>query len=107
MKLCHTRVTTGKFLNDGEEFKIVDDYTHFQNAHRNLRSGWIGTSEFTEVVMKIPAEPESGAQSKQRVSWADIDDDNKEVELSAHGEAVKAGGLSSLTLSRAHNDIYI
>ena len=53
------RVTTGKFLNDGEGFKIIDDHTHFENAHRNLRSGWIGTTEFVEVI----DEPIEGSES--------------------------------------------
>ena len=81
------RVTKGKFLNDGEEFVITDDHALHVNAHRNLRSGWVGTTEFYEVEEII----EEGEITK-RVNWADVVDDDRpadweSVELPAQVES--------------------
>ena len=46
MKLKMTRRTVGRFTN-GDEFDVQDDWTSGSQAHRFLRDGWTGRTEFT------------------------------------------------------------
>ena len=43
-----TRVTSGVFLDIGEEFRIEDRYTDPRTVHRMLGRGRIGNTEFIE-----------------------------------------------------------
>ena len=70
--LLKTRVTTGKFLNTGEEFRSEDRYTDPRAAHLMLEHAWVGTSEFLE-------EPrvELNKVSSSWADWASEDDEEK------------------------------
>ena len=46
LKLKMTRRTVGRFTN-GDEFDVQDDWTSGSQAHRFLRDGWTGRTEFT------------------------------------------------------------
>ena len=41
-----TRRTSGKYLDTGETFEFVDDFSHAADSHRILRAGWVGETEF-------------------------------------------------------------
>ena len=44
--LTSTRVTKGKFLDNGEEFVIVDEWTARRTAHRDMGRWWTGETMF-------------------------------------------------------------
>ena len=44
--LASTRQTTGKYLDTGEEFKVVYDWRNRKTAHRSLGSWWTGSTVF-------------------------------------------------------------
>ena len=49
VRMKRYRVTTGSYTDTGERFKITDDWLRPSNAHRLLRCGWVGTTEFQEI----------------------------------------------------------
>ena len=44
--LTPTRITTGRYCDDGEQFTIVDTWTARSGAHRQLERRWTGTTKF-------------------------------------------------------------
>ena len=44
--LTSTRVTTGRFLDDGKEFKIIDEWRGRGECHRDLGRAWTGSTSF-------------------------------------------------------------
>jgi hypothetical protein len=42
--LSATRVTVGTFMDDGKEFKVVDEWRNRKTAHRDMGRWWIGTT---------------------------------------------------------------
>ena len=45
--LAQVRVTRGKFLDNGEEFRVVDNWTRRDGkAHEDLGRRWTGTTAF-------------------------------------------------------------
>ena len=51
-KLSGVRRTVGTYLDTGEEFEILDDWTR-PNCHEALPSRWVGTTEFVVDVPKL------------------------------------------------------
>ena len=88
--LLKTRVTTGKFLNTGEEFRIEDRYTDPRAAHLMLEHAWVGTSEFLE-------EPRVEL-NKVSSSWADWASEDDEEKLNYAGASMPRRG--------AHRPVY-
>ena len=89
--LLKTRVTTGKFLNTGEEFRIEDRYTDPRAAHLMLEHAWVGTSEFLE-------EPRVEL-NKVSSSWADWASEDDEEKSNFAGASVPRRGLHRPSLS--------
>ena len=50
LKSMKERITRGTYLGTGKTFFIVDAYDDASAAHRLLNHGWIGTTEFREVI---------------------------------------------------------
>ena len=48
-RLKRFRVTTGVYVDDGEQFKITDDWMKSSNAHLPLRGTWTGSTSFAEL----------------------------------------------------------
>ena len=48
-RLKRFRVTTGVYVDDGEQFKVTDDWMKASNAHRPLRGSWTGSTSFVEL----------------------------------------------------------
>ena len=46
--LTATRMTRGKFLNNGEEFKVIDNWTARATAHTDLGRLWVGSTTFVK-----------------------------------------------------------
>ena len=95
--LLKTRVTTGKFLNTGEEFRIEDRYTDPRAAHLMLEHAWVGHSEFAE-------EPQPELQ-KVSSSWADWASEDDAQKLEIAGASVPGRGMHRPPLdlvARAH-----
>ena len=44
--LTNLRITTGHYLDDGEEFTMVDAWTSRPTAHRDLGRYWLGSTTF-------------------------------------------------------------
>ena len=44
--LTSTRITTGVFLDNGEAFRIVDEWRGRGDCHRDLHRTWTGTTQF-------------------------------------------------------------
>ena len=47
--LAAVRITEGRYIDDGEEFKIVDNWTG-RSAHRVLQRRWTGSTTFLRVI---------------------------------------------------------
>jgi hypothetical protein len=43
------RITNGTYSDNGEGFRITDDWLRPNNTHRLLRCSWTGTTEFQEI----------------------------------------------------------
>ena len=96
--LSKVRVTRGKYLDTGESFEIVDDFSKSADAHRILRAGWLGETEFrdsTELVEENPCE------QKKLVSWADMEDDEPTTDLFPK----PANSLNILTVREVHSRV--
>ena len=69
-KICKTRITIGKFVDTGENFKITDDWTQAASAHRKLKRPWVGETHFTE-------EPISGASKEDRLEESSDEEEDR------------------------------
>ena len=47
--LAAVRITEGRYIDDGEEFKIVDNWTG-RSAHRVLQRRWTGSTTFLRAI---------------------------------------------------------
>jgi hypothetical protein len=81
IKLTKTRVTIGKFVASGEEFKIIDHYTEPKAAHMMLEHAWVGTTEFKELINH------EGANINASTKWADWASDEEFVGFDAGASA--------------------
>ena len=44
--LTSTRVTTGSYVDTGEQFKVVDEWRGRGECHRDLGRAWTGSTKF-------------------------------------------------------------
>jgi len=98
IKLSKVRVTRGKYLDNGESFEIIDDFSNVADSHRILRAGWLGETEFrdsSEVIMDEPHE-----QGKL-VARAVVSDDKPEMNIFPKA----AHTLNSLTYVGIHSRV--
>ena len=49
IRMKRYRVTTGTYVENGQNFKITDDWLKPGNAHRLLKLSWTGTTKFQEI----------------------------------------------------------
>ena len=42
-------MTVGRYVNTGEDFKIIDNWSQPENAHRMLAGLWVGTTTYREA----------------------------------------------------------
>ena len=90
-------MTQGVYFDTKEAFKIIDDYTQPSNAHRLLRSGWTGSTDFHELPEFIEeSNPEligilANGTTGQNVSWADWASDEEAEKPCAVNTAPAAG----------------
>ena len=47
--LTSTRITSGRFLDDGEDFTITDSWRARAAAHRDLGRPWVGSTTFVRM----------------------------------------------------------
>ena len=45
----YLRMTVGRYVNTGEDFKIIDNWSQPENAHRMLAGLWVGTTTYREA----------------------------------------------------------
>ena len=75
--ISKVRVTRGKYLDTGESFEIVDDFSNQADAHRILRAGWLGETEFRDSSEAIANDPhEQGKLVARAVVFDDAPDMN-------------------------------
>ena len=66
----YLRLTVGRYVNTGEDFRIVDNWSQPENAHIMLAGSWVGTTTYREAADFLVEGP--SISSLQRVEKVDF-----------------------------------
>ena len=75
-RMMRYRVTTGACSCNGERFKITDDWMKPSNTHRLLKSSWVGTTEFREILEYLEEQFVKSRRERQDL-WGSLVIDNR------------------------------